>query len=529
MRGKSALRIPAVILILLGCAALAAATGKQEDKTAVKGEPIHITGWANWAPGPVKDSPTFGNLYMFQVAREKFNITIDWTEATGSTAEVTTQLGLLVASGKMPDLIERIMTTQIGQDYGRQGAFIALEDLIARNAPVLSAQMKANPAYRGQTVAPDGHIYFFPRLLEDLPRNFNGFHIRQDWLDKLGLAMPQTMDELYAAFKAFRDKDPNGNGKADEIPWSSNPYPLAWAFGIGCRGSNNVTDFFVEDGRVKFGPLDPRYRDAMTLLAKWYSEKLIDNEYLGLKASAFDTKVLQDQVDACYGSYAGYLTKYNKLFLQDRKSGLFVGLPAPAGPAGIRSNLGIHMELDPACGAAITVQSKQAAAITRMMDYFYSDEGRRVLYFGKEGEHYTMQGGKPVYTDKVAKHETLAIAQYLNTYVGYISQWPSIVPGDHQLSLYDKEGKEALYTAAKTAGNRKIPILQFTTAEVKETQTLSRDLNTYIDEWLDGFIRGTKPLGDYDAFLDGLKKLNAERYTALHQTAYERYLKATGM
>ena len=43
---------------------------------------------------------------------------------------------------------------------------------------------------------------------------------RQDWLDKLGLPIPETTDDLYNTLKAFKTQDPNGNGLNDEIPFS---------------------------------------------------------------------------------------------------------------------------------------------------------------------------------------------------------------------------------------------------------------------------------------------------------------------
>jgi len=519
-------RTAAVLLVLLCFSALTAWASGAPEGASVSTEAIHITGWANWGPGAVTDNPTFGNLLMFKELEKRFNIFIDWVAVS---ADAQAALGLLVASGDLPDLIERTFTTDVAQEYGRQGAFIALEGLIARQAPYLTQQMKANPAYKGQTVAADGHIYFFPRLVEPIPRAFPGYQIRKDWLDKLNLKMPDTMADLEVVLKAFRDRDPNGNGQADEIPWATDPRALIWPFGVGSKGYNNATDMFVENKTVKYGPTDPRFKEAIALLSRWYAEKLIDNEYLGQSGSQLNTLVLNDRVGSALGSFAGLLTQWNKLLKGAGKTGVFVGMPAPMGPTGIRSMMGGHMELDPACGAAITSKSKYPEQITRMMDYFYADEGRLLLYFGVEGDTYTMVNGKPVYTDKVAKHPTLAIASYLNTYVGYISQWPSIVPEAHQLALYDQEGKDAIALSSKTMGDRKIPILQFTAAEIKEVQGLLRDLNTYVDESVHAFIRGQKPMGEWNAFQDGLKRLNTERVTAIYQAAYARYLSAAGL
>jgi putative aldouronate transport system substrate-binding protein len=528
MEAKRKLRALSLLLVALGCGAtMAFATGGTES-VAVPAQEVHIKGWIAWSPAPVTDNPTLNDQLMFKEVQKKFNIFIDWTAATGSTSDLAAQLGLIIASGDLPDImgLKRLAAVQLAQEYGRQGAFLPLEDLIAKYGPNLTAAMRSNPAYRGQTTSPDGHIYFYPRLMEPLPRAFSGYQIRKDWLDKLQLPMPSTMAELETVLTAFRDKDPNGNGAADEIPWSSDPRALIWPFGVGSKGYNNSTDMFLENDTVKYGPTDPRYKEAVTLLARWYAEKLIDNEYLGQSGSQFDTKVLADRVGACLGSFAGYLTKYNGLFRGEQKSGLFVAMPAPAGPTGIRSMMGSHRETDPGSGAAISVKTKYPAEIARMMDYFYGDEGRKLLFFGALGDTYQMEGGKPVYTEKVTKQPKLSVSQYLDTYIGYFSSWPSIVPADHQLQLYDKEGKDAIQISAQTMGDRKIPNLQFTADETKEMQTIVRDVDTFVDEWLHAFIRGQKPMTEWAAFQEGLKKLNVERLTAIYQAACQRYRKA---
>ena len=61
----------------------------------------------------------------------------------------------------------------------------------------------------------EGRIYMIPNVLT---YPLCSGMIRQDWLDELGLSMPETQDELVEVLKAFRDQDPNGNGIADEIP-----------------------------------------------------------------------------------------------------------------------------------------------------------------------------------------------------------------------------------------------------------------------------------------------------------------------
>jgi putative aldouronate transport system substrate-binding protein len=339
--------------------------------------------------------------------------------------------------------------------------------------------------------------------------------------------MPDTMVEFEAVLKAFRDRDPNQNGQKDEVPWTTDPRVLLWPFGIGFKGFNNPTDMFVENGVVKFGPTDPRFKDAVAFVARWYREGLIDPEYLGQNTAQRNALVLGNQTGAILGSYAGYLTAYNELFAKDgHPDWKWVAMPSPAGPTGIRNMMGGHKELDPGCGASITVASKYPKEITEMMDYFYGEEGRKYVYYGLEGVHYAMSGNSPVYTDLVAKDANLSIMNYLNTYVGFISVWPSLLPNEAQLSLYAQEGKDGLYLSAKYETDRKLPNLQFTAEEIKEVQEISRDLNTFTDEWVHNFIRGQKSLDEWSAFQAGIKQLKADRLTVLYNQAYDRYKKA---
>lgn len=149
---------------------------------------------------------------------------IDWTNYQSDFAE---KRNLDISSGDLPDAIHNDGASDVElMSWAKQGVIVPVEDLIDKYMPNLKKILDENPEYRSLITAPDGHIYSFP-WIEELGEGKESIHsvndmawINKEWLDKLGLEMPQTMDDLVKVLEAFKTQDPNGNGKADEIPIS---------------------------------------------------------------------------------------------------------------------------------------------------------------------------------------------------------------------------------------------------------------------------------------------------------------------
>ena len=118
----------------------------------------------------------------------------------------------------------------------------------------------------------------------------NEMWIRQDWLDKLGLEVPRTWDEMAAVAEAFVTQDPDGNGEADTIgilgPGNSDHMNATGAnqFGLDPLFSSfqSYPQYWLqdEDGTVKYGSIQPETRVALEKIQKLYTDKLIDPEML---------------------------------------------------------------------------------------------------------------------------------------------------------------------------------------------------------------------------------------------------------
>lgn len=482
-------------------------------------EPVTIKGLAPFtASGDAPEIQTWNDQVLWKEVPKKTGVTVEWEHVTGDYAA---QLGLVMASGDLPDIMQ--VTPVLAGQYGVQGALVPLQDLITEYAPNLKKILDENPAIRGQITSPDGNIYFFPRILLD-PRTqfFNGWMIRKGWVEEVGKDIPSTIDEVYDVLKAIKEKHP------ERYPFIYDPRAMIWEFGVGSRGPNQPNDFFIEDNQIKYGPLDPRYKEALLFLNKLYSEGILDSEYLTIGDGWSDVglaRVTQEIGGFTIGSWAGYLTRFNQLLEADGKTPDFVAM-APPGAGNLVSR---HNAVDGGCGIAISSSSNKSIEITKMVDYLYGDEGRMLVYFGLEGDTYEIKDGQPVYTDKVMNHPTLGLLLYLNSYVANISTWASVLaPESYVSTLTDPEAIRGNSMAVEYSDDIKPPTLQFTSDESARVQELERDINTYVDENLHAFIMGDKTVEAYDSFIDGLDSIGINELIDFYSDAFNRYKVAIG-
>ncbi|MEK1830296.1 extracellular solute-binding protein [Priestia megaterium] len=159
-------------------------------------------------------------MTIFKELEKRTNVHIKWKNIPGDGYQE--KKNLMLASGDLPDAFysSGFSDSDIVK-YGQNGTIIPLEKLIKDYAPNLKKRLEERPELKKIITAPDGHIYSLPRAEEmGLVEFPNEQVINKKWLDKLGLPVPKTLEEYHQALKAFKEQDPNGNGKQDEIPMS---------------------------------------------------------------------------------------------------------------------------------------------------------------------------------------------------------------------------------------------------------------------------------------------------------------------
>ena len=165
-----------------------------------------------------------------------------------------------IASGELPEAM-KVVDLQYGTELIEAGVLLPLDDLLPKYAPKLWNSIPEEIWNVVRSMASDRKIYYVP----DRPPLYwsrAGF-IRQDWLDRVGLPVPTTRDELVEVYKAFRDQDANGNGDPnDEIPVS------------GREGMRWLDDLFTIHGVSMKNATSPTARTSVTSAERASSEPL---------------------------------------------------------------------------------------------------------------------------------------------------------------------------------------------------------------------------------------------------------------
>lgn len=324
---------------------------------------------------------------------ENENPYLDYIEkSTGLNLKVTlppsevyqVKLDVIMASDNVPDLINSLNDVWVGT-YVKQGQLLPLDDLIEKYGPDLKAHI---PKEAWNRVRYDGKIYAIPSMNE-----IKGIEImygRKDWLDKLGLSTPTTVDEYFNVIKAFTWNDPDGNGVHDTygLILSENlgrTSPFFGAFGT------QLDTWLEKDGRLVNGSVLPETKEAVAYLAKLYTLGLIDSEFPLNRANSLGDKVRTGKVglySAAWYDTRGPIEANKKL---DPKAE-WIPLPYPVGPRGQK---GVASSDPVRTYNVIPAKAQNPVGVIKLLN-FIAGEGHKTLKLGFENHVWKMENGKIV-------------------------------------------------------------------------------------------------------------------------------------
>lgn len=458
----------------------------------------------------------FGDSELGKELEKQTGIKVKYIHpALGSTAD---QFSLMLASQDLPDIIQASWSTFGAQKAIDSKYIIGLNDVISKWAPNLNEKINADPLMAKAIKTDEGNLYSFPFWREDKSLcTFMGPIIRKDWLDKLGLEVPETIDEWEIVLTAFK------NELGVKCPLSFNSMFFGYGFLTGAY--DTTQNFFVADnGKVKYGPLEPGFKDFLMLMNKWYKAGLIDKNIVDTPDS--DTLMLNDKAGATFGFVGGGLGSMLENKVKSDPSFNLVAAPYPVLKKGEKCKFG---QMDSQYGPtsfAISGKCKNVELAARFLDFGYGEKGGLIYNFGTEGTSYTMDNGNPTYTDLILHNEN---GDTIDSMIAKYCMAGSSGPFIHDKRAVDQtrpfeQQREAIKIWSNTLGDKtNIPAITLTADEADRFGNMLSEINTYVSTEMFSYITGTKSFDEFDSFSKQLKNFGIDEVLKIENDAVARY------
>lgn len=469
--------------------------------------------------------PSIKDIPFYQEWQKRIGVPVRFSEI--SSAQAKEAFSVMLSSGELTDIIEYNWLTGLpgGPEKAiKDGYILRLNDLIDQYAPNLKKYLQEHPDIDKLVKTDNGDYYAFPFLKEGgMTTQWAGPVLRKDWLQELNLDVPATIEEWHKVLTAFKEQ----KGARAPLTFNSQSSALQGfldgAF-IGAFGV--IRDFYVEDGKVKYGPLQPGYRQFLETMNAWYKEGLLDQSFSQNDRKTQDANIMTGASGATFSSGAN-IDKWETALAAGNPQAVFVFAPYPVLNKGETPKFGQEAWLYGAeASAAVSATSKHPELAVQVLDYAYGEEGYLLFNYGTEGQSYIMKDGKPEVTGLITQNpDNLSYLEALTLYTHTVNPGPYVESKEliGKLALTNEDHN---YDRWKTDNLKHVlPPVSITAEESGEYARIMADINTLVDETTLKIILGTVSADDaYRRFADQLEQLGIGRALEIQQAAYERFL-----
>ena len=489
------------------------------------------------------------NNALTRWVEEQCNVELTFIEYAGGT-DVPTQISTAIAGRReLPDILFGVsLAESVISRYGRDDYFLDLSDYYADKEGASKifwdrmnnelSEKDRDHVLRVITEPDSGEIYCVPTIETSLIDKMRSqMWINKTWLDKLGLEIPTSNEELVTVLKAFRDKDPNGNGQKDEIP----------LFGSqNASLSARVVDFIVNtftyydsqrkwivDENNKIQPVftQDAYREALTFVKELYDEKLLSNVVWTCTNDNMKQIVTPSNGTAIVGMFCGHLT----LHTSKGNEVMYEYVPVQAWGNVVRGDITCIKE------TFITESCDNPDKAFEVLMALFSYEGSMRVRYGEYGVNWTdpdpgakselgLDAAYKMLSDPLTQQSTAKWANIASTMVINAEGETAQVDDNTDPWIAKRAQKQAesylLFAEAEKHNPEKLcPIIVTTEEEKDKTETIRTNINSYVSGSMTDFCTGKLDITDDKAWNDYLKKLNdmgLDTYIEYVQTAYDR-------
>ena len=458
----------------------------------------------------------FDEMIWWQKALELANVELEMEEIDWSSYNDVVR-PRLAAAIDLPDII-RVSGMDDDMAYSDSGIFLELSEYYEEYGYNLKKQFEENKNLRAEITTPEGEIYYLPYIYATAD-NSRCLMMHTGFLENVGMSVDdiKTLDDYYDYLTKVKNTDANGNGDAaDEIPLFMRSGSIdLWAtyWGLDSNG------FQVEDdGTVICGFTDDRYLDYLTYMNKLFSEGLLYSEFATAKYDTQTALYSNNQVGSIL-HYISNCTSYSQTidsnwdFYNDMP--IMMPIVPPKGPYGDqyvtgRDALGFFF--------GITTSCENPEDVFKFCDYLYSEEIGQLTWYGIEGTDYNVNNGEILFTDLYINNEDGYRGKQGYNFCGL----PSYQYGNGYMATQAKDVRDMSKVLAEYVMNPSIPFSFNNPEENEVLQAYLADIKTYLDENRLAFIMGSRPLSEWDEYVNTVNSMHLSEVLDVYQTIADR-------
>lgn len=297
-----------------------------------------------------------------QVTKEK-NVKVNFVSVARSGSD--DKINAMMAGGNAPDLIMTYSRDIFG-NFASQGGLTDLSSYLASDGKNISKYIGKDTLGVGVL---DGKQYAL-MTKRGIQITRHNAYIRKDWLDKLGLPVPTTTQQLIDTLYQFKQKDPGGLG-AKNIPWGmggttdSEKFYLSFVNQYVTKPYEGENLWVYQENQAV---LNPQAKAGLQEMNKLYNDGIISKDF------AVDTKNDKYISDISNG-YVGFILDDTNAIYGDRLTAAKKKVPN-ANYVVLNCFTGVNNEFknvaEPTYGTYIMVPKKsssKAKAVVKYLDW----------------------------------------------------------------------------------------------------------------------------------------------------------------
>lgn len=417
-------------------------------------------------------------------------------EFLGHSTDFEQQMTLRFASNDLADVVrtDSILST-IHPGAVEQGIFHELGGLIEQYGPNIKKNVP-QAAWDSARITKDGKIYGIPVILPI--SNYRAVYIRQDWLDKLQMKQPVTVEEYLQFFEAVKREDVNGNGDPDD------------EYGFYVRENLSYSEIFFKeisgyhprewtyrDGKLQPGIIQPEMKEAIRFWKDMFDKGYVNPNMFTNTSSDWMAGIKQGLGGIWTHDAQSVTTQWGpELFVNEKNVRLdLVGPPVgPAGKGGLSAESeGINYVW------VIPSSNKHPEEVIKYLDWAWSSpEANKFFSYGIEGSNYIVDNGEVKFDATLPINKENNPAEFFRIFINPVkigSLDPSVLDLDPNAELM-KKGLAAAQEGIFTSDDFHMPVLD----AIKSNPELGFGASTL---FMDMFAKVLTGSSDLDAAFDG--------------------------